>query len=345
LVSYRTLVRPTYRLTYRQVTALEWRCCPGFLGEDCSRQCMNCTSYADMSDRLRTIESKILLLAEAGTPPIPIRNHKAGAADNEVGVPKPTPINLPTMGLPGARGPPGTAGPMGVVGSPGPRGEKGLSGSPGPLGTRGPQGHRGPQGERGLPGPAGPPGPASPFSNRGYVFGLRELGQYEEAALPASNDQRAVPGPPGPPGQPGASGPPGHQGTSGRNGVDGLAGKPGDRGPKGDRGEKGYIGLKGDKGNLGAPGPKGEPGENLPEGEGVHQLREALKILAERLLILEHMIGIHENPLEPGSGLDILADLLPTYKNKRAGPNSHHHTPSTGDQKLIGEERVDRGDN
>ncbi|CAB1352453.1 unnamed protein product [Coregonus sp. 'balchen'] len=31
----RTLVRPTYMLTYRQVTALEWRCCPGFMGNDC----------------------------------------------------------------------------------------------------------------------------------------------------------------------------------------------------------------------------------------------------------------------------------------------------------------------
>ena len=30
-----------------------------------------------------------------------------------------------------------------------------------------------------------------------------------------------------------------------------------------------------------------------PQGEGVQQLREALKILAERVLILEHMIGIH----------------------------------------------------
>jgi len=29
------------------------------------------------------------------------------------------------------------------------------------------------------------------------------------------------------------------------------------------------------------------------QGEGVQQLREALKILAERVLILEHMIGIH----------------------------------------------------
>lgn len=31
------------------------------------------------------------------------------------------------------------------------------------------------------------------------------------------------------------------------------------------------------------------------QGEGVQQLREALKILAERMLILEHMIGIHGN--------------------------------------------------
>lgn len=31
----------------------------------------------------------------------------------------------------------------------------------------------------------------------------------------------------------------------------------------------------------------------LFQGEAVQQLREALKILAERVLILEHMIGIH----------------------------------------------------
>lgn len=31
----------------------------------------------------------------------------------------------------------------------------------------------------------------------------------------------------------------------------------------------------------------------LPQGEGIHQIREALKILAERVLILETMIGIH----------------------------------------------------
>lgn len=31
----------------------------------------------------------------------------------------------------------------------------------------------------------------------------------------------------------------------------------------------------------------------LVQGEAVQQLREALKILAERVLILEHMIGVH----------------------------------------------------
>lgn len=30
-----------------------------------------------------------------------------------------------------------------------------------------------------------------------------------------------------------------------------------------------------------------------PQGEGLHQLREALKILAERVLILETVIGLH----------------------------------------------------
>lgn len=35
LCSYRTLIRPSFKVTYKQVTALEWRCCPGFVGEEC----------------------------------------------------------------------------------------------------------------------------------------------------------------------------------------------------------------------------------------------------------------------------------------------------------------------
>lgn len=33
--------------------------------------------------------------------------------------------------------------------------------------------------------------------------------------------------------------------------------------------------------------------DGVHQGEAVQQLREALKILAERVLILEHMIGVH----------------------------------------------------
>ncbi|KAG7455157.1 hypothetical protein MATL_G00253530 [Megalops atlanticus] len=34
-VMYRTRFRPTYRVGYKMVTELEWRCCPGFQGPDC----------------------------------------------------------------------------------------------------------------------------------------------------------------------------------------------------------------------------------------------------------------------------------------------------------------------
>ncbi|KAG9351918.1 hypothetical protein JZ751_023169 [Albula glossodonta] len=99
------------------------------------------------------------------------------------------------------------------------------------------------------------------------------------------------------------------------------------------------------KETLGAPGPKGEPGDSLSEGEGVQQLREALKILAERVLILEHMIGIHENPLEPGSGLDILADIIPmpAINNKQSRPGALLSSLLLGNRDPIGRNR-DRRD-
>ncbi|CAN0051990.1 unnamed protein product, partial [Lampetra planeri] len=34
-ISYRSAVRPTYRLAYRLASVLEWRCCPGFTGKRC----------------------------------------------------------------------------------------------------------------------------------------------------------------------------------------------------------------------------------------------------------------------------------------------------------------------
>ncbi|CAL8331455.1 unnamed protein product [Arctogadus glacialis] len=40
--SYKTLVRPSYRLVYRTVTSLEWRCCPGFSGAACEEELLKC---------------------------------------------------------------------------------------------------------------------------------------------------------------------------------------------------------------------------------------------------------------------------------------------------------------
>lgn len=35
--SYRTLIRPSFKVAYKLVSALEWRCCPGFAGEECRK--------------------------------------------------------------------------------------------------------------------------------------------------------------------------------------------------------------------------------------------------------------------------------------------------------------------
>ncbi|KAI1903542.1 hypothetical protein AGOR_G00028260 [Albula goreensis] len=326
LISYRTMVRPTYRVTYRQVTALEWRCCPGFLGADCSEECLNCTGYADMSDRLSLIESKIMLLEAAGPPPHSGPKPRERSTDNEVDILKPTPFGPPAIGPPGVRGPPGPVGPPGSAGPPGPPGGMGLTGRPGPMGPR---------------------GASSTFALRGDVFGLTSNQQGVDANLNhrAESCLPGLAGPPGPPGPPGSSGLPGFPGAPGRNAERGESGKPGAPGPKGDPGERGPPGFTGEQGQPGAPGPKGEPGDSLSEGEGVQQLREALKILAERVLILEHMIGIHENPLEPGSGLDILADIIPmpAINNKQSRPGALLSSLLLGNRDPIGRNR-DRRD-
>lgn len=35
LFSYKTVVRPSYKVVYRTVTSLEWKCCPGYSGAAC----------------------------------------------------------------------------------------------------------------------------------------------------------------------------------------------------------------------------------------------------------------------------------------------------------------------
>ncbi|XP_054456970.1 collagen alpha-1(XXVI) chain isoform X2 [Anoplopoma fimbria] len=320
VISYRTLIRPSFKVTYKLVTALEWRCCPGFVGEECRKECLNCTSFTNMNSRINAIESKIKLLEEGRSSLPTASSLPEGSTDNEVDAPQPTPIGPPSYLPPGGRGPPGPIGPPGLPGSAGPPGPAGQAGLSGPTG---PKGDRGLAGVIGLPGPPGPPGPpgqsSSPVRERGDVFHV----DNQEENLPA---HQIIVGPPGPTGPLGPSGPPGLRGPAGlpglpgRDGKEGLQGTPGDHGPKGDPGERGAPGVGGEQGLPGAVGPKGEPGEGLNEGEGVQQLREALKILAERVLILEHMIGVHES--SEGSGFGSILDPLSfsAIKTKRLQP-------------------------
>ncbi|XP_063058267.1 collagen alpha-1(XXVI) chain [Engraulis encrasicolus] len=345
LISYRTLLRPTYRLSQRRVTALEWRCCPGFHGDDCREECLNCTGYSAISDRLRLIEQKLTQLdlsRSSSTPRSP-----EVSSGNEVGSLNPT-LTPVYRGVSGPRGPPGPAGPPGVAGPPG---ETGLAGHPGPMGPPGPQGPRGYPGERGLPGPPGPPAPApSNPQLRGDVFEISTRQQYEDSRLSSHQHLRVPqgrPGPPGPPGRPGPTGPtgpPGSAGIPGLNGEPGATGRAGLPGPKGEPGERGFPGYSGKPGLPGPPGPKGEAGDPHPEVEGMQQLREALKILAERVLILEHMIGIHDGLTELGSGLDLLSNLMPTVETLRSsgGLSSLLFSRSPGEERPGRLERVRR---
>ncbi|NXQ62429.1 COQA1 protein, partial [Anthoscopus minutus] len=323
LVSYRTLIRPTYKMSYRTVTTLEWRCCPGFTGSNCEEECMNCTRLADMTERLNTLEAKILLLEAAERSPalennLPITGTTATWYDDLL--PDAFPLLNPgtvlrkNVGSAGQVGPPGPVGPTGLPGPPGPKGEKGQPGERGPAGPPGmlgPQGPRGLPGETGIPGPPGPPGPPATPSlpltfQQGVLYSLQPTAEKESKFPPPSHvllwHQQSASGPKGPPGPIGA---PGSQG---------LPGSPGQPGPKG---------SKGDRGERGEPGKKGEEGDKGADGEGVQQLREALKILAERVLILEHMIGIHDSlsSIEPGSGQDVIpgSPLRSSIKIKRGG--------------------------
>ncbi|XP_070598547.1 collagen alpha-1(XXVI) chain isoform X3 [Erythrolamprus reginae] len=330
LVSYRTLIRPTYKIAYRTVTGLEWRCCPGFTGSNCEEECMNCTKLTDMTERLNILEAKILLLeaAERASPSdndLPMIRTTATWYDDVV--PDAIPLANPGTTLRKPMGPVGLPGPSGRPGLQGPKGEKGEIGERGPTGPPGqlgPPGPRGYPGETGIPGLPGPPGPPASSNlpltfQQGVLYSLHPGGEKEngEPQLASTVIDTILAGLPGPRGAPGPIGLPGPPGSSGPKGAPGPMGTPGVQGTPGSPGQPGLKGPKGDRGERGEPGKKGEEGDRGADGEGVQQLREALKILAERVLILEHMIGIH------GSGQDVIlgAPLRANTKNKRHHSN------------------------
>ncbi|XP_056142499.1 EMI domain-containing protein 1 isoform X2 [Lampris incognitus] len=346
--SYRTVVRPSYKVVYRTVTSLEWKCCPGFSGTACEEEagnqlvaqevvrkpstlrrqpvrmgeptsnCVNCTRITALSDRLSSLETKVQLLSAPATTTshlhstgvtVPDSSSLMGAAPAQGAPGERGPVGpqgergrdgIPGQdGKPGSRGLPGPSGPRGEAGTRGPSGIPGSRGTAGPAGPRGPPGLPGERGLPGLPGPPGPPGP--PASASAHIpqpdhrkgkdpFFSNTFQDSNGAPIPGP---QGPPGPVGPPGPRGPVGPPGPTGQNGKPGVQGMLGPVGPKGERGERGPLGYPGERGFRGEPGAPGPKGDPGEKGLPGDGIHQIREALKILAERVLILETMIGIH----------------------------------------------------
>ncbi|XP_061907337.1 EMI domain-containing protein 1 isoform X2 [Entelurus aequoreus] len=300
--SYRTVVRPSYKIVYRTVTSLEWKCCPGFSGtaceEDARKQqvaqeairkpstlrrppartgdplsnCLNCSRITAMNDRLSSLEAKVqgFTALPSATQRYPLSKGVAQEAALLKGT-------TPVKGTPGEQGPAGPQGEKGRDGIPGRDGKPGSRGFPGPSGPRGEAGVRGPSGapgSKGTSGPAGPRGPPGLPGERGLPgppgppaaasARIPEPDNRGKELLFTNTFHDSRPGPQGPPGPIGPPGPKGPLGLPGPPGHNGKAGTPGTSGPVGPKGERGERGPSGYQGERGF---RGEPGAPGPKGE------------------------------------------------------------------------------
>ncbi|XP_055972549.1 EMI domain-containing protein 1 isoform X2 [Sorex fumeus] len=359
---YRTVVRPTYKVMYKTVTAREWRCCPGHSGANCEEVagspgfvgpgwpgsstrrmalrppsfsgCLNCSKVAELSERLKELEAKVAVLTipEQPAPPTP-----------------PAPEDpAPLWGSPAAQGSPGDGGPrdrVGIRGLPGPTGPKGDMGSRGPMGMRGPPGPQGPPGrpgqtgavgtpgERGPPGPPGPSGPPGPPAPVGPPYAQIQHGDPLLSNTFTETSSHWPQGPSGPPGPPGPVGPPGPPGPVGLPGSPGLAGPPGPTGPKGisgHPGEKGEKGLPGEPGPQGSTGQPGEPGPKGDAGEKSHwapSLQSCLQQQAQ-LELLARRVSLLEAIIWPepeGSGAGPAGTGTPSLLRAKRGGHAANY--------------------
>uniref|UniRef100_A0A8B9SWI8 EMI domain-containing protein n=1 Tax=Anas platyrhynchos TaxID=8839 RepID=A0A8B9SWI8_ANAPL len=267
--SYRAVVRPAYRVALRTVTALEWRCCPGHGGAACEEGGRGNGGMSGLWGGLRALHPTFSSLGCLNCSRV--GELTARLATLEAQVTPPVPPQGATTSPPHGCGSPGgghLAVPISFAGGPAVGGRSPpVPSPPGPPGPPGRDGARGLPGERGPPGPPGPPAPVGP-------------------AIPRLTDPSkdvffwggAVGGVPAPPkrllwllrclvsGLCSGCPPPIRQRVWGC-----------------------------------PPAPLPLPPPSFsPQGEGLHQLREALKILAERVLILETMIGLYEPPAAAG---------------------------------------------
>ncbi|XP_041757070.1 EMI domain-containing protein 1 isoform X5 [Coregonus clupeaformis] len=304
--SYRTVVRPSYKVVYRAITSLEWKCCPGYSGTTCEEESGNQLGAQEAVRKPSTLRrppapartgtgtgtgtgeqlstnclncSRITALTDRlssleakvqvlSSPASTSHRHLQGKGGTAQESSSQI-VDPQTKGAPGEQGPIGPHGERGKDGTPGRDGKPGSQGLPGPSGPRGEAGVRGPSGtpgSKGIPGPVGPKGPPG---------------------LPGERGLLGLPGPPGPPGPPAPASThipepdrgqgkelllsntfPDPQGApvQGPQGPAGPAGPPGLKGPMGPPGPAGQNGKSGTPGIHGPVGPKGERGERGPLG-------------------------------------------------------------------------------
>ncbi|XP_043353854.1 EMI domain-containing protein 1 isoform X2 [Dermochelys coriacea] len=209
--SYRAIVRPAYKVAYKTVTALEWKCCPGHTGVNCKEEtisyiapqetghpaplrrlplqpatysgCLNCSKVVELTARLNSLEAKVALLsaAEPATSLVPNRHLVTkGAVPSD---------SYQLWGSPSNHGNPGDEG---VKGNPG---EKLRGAIPGQDGNQGPKDSQGPSGPKEILGARGQQESLEPRVPLDCQAPRVRQGGMVQGASPERRDFRAFQGP------------------------------------------------------------------------------------------------------------------------------------------------------
>uniref|UniRef100_A0A8C6V012 Elastin microfibril interfacer 1b n=1 Tax=Neogobius melanostomus TaxID=47308 RepID=A0A8C6V012_9GOBI len=88
VVAYRTYMRPRYKVAYKMVTEMEWKCCQGFSGENCNTPPAGAGSHTNYgqgggrgeSERVRLLEERIQTLTKNLQDLQTNMNHSGGGA-------------------------------------------------------------------------------------------------------------------------------------------------------------------------------------------------------------------------------------------------------------------------
>ncbi|XP_035385844.1 EMI domain-containing protein 1 isoform X3 [Electrophorus electricus] len=297
--SYRTVVRPSYKVVYRTVTSLEWKCCPGYSGTHCEEGPVSSNlvaqeavrkqatfrkpSAAKPPEQLSSKSQLPSLSSKSQSPSLSSKSQSPSLSSKSQSSSLSSCLNCSRITaladrlssleakvqlISAPRSPLAKAGvepdSSALMGAPPARGAPGAPGPAGPQGERGMNGVPGTDGKpgsRGLPGPKGEAGVRGPSGAPGSKGTPGPAGPRGPPGLPG---ERGQPGPPGPPGLPGPPGPPPTV-PEDREKKDLLLSNsfldPRATPVQGPQGPPGTAGPSGPRGPAGPPGPIGHNGK------------------------------------------------------------------------------------